>query len=142
VEDMFAIPMGGFNPSFNPRLHAMEYYVGMGETAENLARELKISRKEQEEFSVLSHTKALKAWKEGWYANEVVPVAHNGETVERDEGPREPDVEKMRTLKPAFMEDGSITAATSSPLVHGRRQHHGGHLQPTLHRRGGPAGLQ
>ena len=116
VEDMFAIPMGGFNPSFNPRLHEMEYYIGMGETAENLARELKISREEQEEFSILSHTKALKAWKEGWYANEVVPVVRNGETVERDEGPREPDVEKMRTLKPAFMEDGSITAATSSPL--------------------------
>ena len=43
VEDMFSVPMGGFNPSFNPELYEKEYYMGMGETAENLANELKIS---------------------------------------------------------------------------------------------------
>jgi acetyl-CoA acyltransferase len=116
VEDMFAIPMGGFNPSFHPKLFEMDYYMGMGETAENLARELEISREEQEEFAVRSHSGALKAWEEGWFANEVVPVQHAGAAIDRDEGPRAPDVEKIRSLDPAFMKDGTITAATSSPI--------------------------
>jgi acetyl-CoA acyltransferase len=116
VEDMFAIPMGGFNPSFHPELYEMDYYMGMGETAENLARELDIAREEQEEFAARSHNAALKAWQEGWFANEVVPVTHDGTTIDRDEGPREPDVEKIRSLGPAFMTDGTITAATSSPI--------------------------
>ncbi len=116
VEDMFAIPMGGFNPSFHPTLSDMEYYIGMGETAENLARDLEISRQEQEEFAVRSHVKALEAWEAGHYANEVVPVSRNGEMVERDEGPRQPDLERIRSLDPAFLADGTITAATSSPL--------------------------
>jgi acetyl-CoA acyltransferase len=116
AEDMFAIPMGGFNPSFNPKLVAMDYYIGMGETAEKLARDLKLGREEQETFSVRSHTNALEAWSQGHFADEVVPV-RNGETViDRDEGPRPPDVAKMRTLKPAFMEGGTVTAATSSPI--------------------------
>jgi len=83
VEDMFAIPMGGFNPSFHPGLYEMEYYIGMGETAENLANDLGISRQEQEEFSVASHTKALKAWEEGHFDNEVIPIQRNGDLVER-----------------------------------------------------------
>jgi len=116
VEDMFGIPMGGYNPSFNPALVDLNYYIGMGETAEILASELGISREEQEDFSVNSHAKALAAWKNGSYANEVVPVTNRDETIDRDEGPREPDVEKMRTLKPAFLKEGTITAATSSPV--------------------------
>jgi acetyl-CoA acyltransferase len=116
VEDMFAIPMGGFNPSFNPKLHEIGYYIGMGETAENLGTDRKISREAQEEFSVRSHVKALEAWKEGMFADEVVPVRKGDEVIDRDEGPREPDVDKMRTLKPAFLESGTVTAATSSPI--------------------------
>jgi len=116
VEDMFAIPMGGFNPSFHPELYEMGYYMGMGETAENLAKDLDIPREEQEEFSVRSHTKALEAWQQGCYDHEVVTIQNNGTTVDRDEGPRQPDVEKMRSLKPAFLADGTITAATSSPI--------------------------
>ena len=57
VEDMFQVPMGGFNPSFHPDLYEKEYYIGMGETAENLAKDLDISRKDQEDFSVNSHKK-------------------------------------------------------------------------------------
>ncbi len=116
VEDMFAIPMGGFNPSFHPKLYEMDYYMGMGETAERLAQELDISREEQEEFSFNSHVKALKAWQEGHFANEVVPIKNGDVTVERDEGPREPDPDKARTLKAAFLADGTITAATASPI--------------------------
>ncbi|MFQ5528255.1 MAG: thiolase family protein, partial [Thermoanaerobaculia bacterium] len=116
VEDMFAIPMGGFNPSFHPRLYDMDYYIGMGETAEILAEDLDISREEQEEFAMRSHTKALQAWDNGSFDSEVVPIANNGHSVDRDEGPREPDPDKIHSLKPAFTADGTVTAATSSPI--------------------------
>jgi acetyl-CoA acetyltransferase family protein len=116
VEDMFTIPMGGFNPSFHPRLYEMEYYIGMGETAEILAGDLEISREEQEEFSIRSHEKALAAWEKGSFANEVVPISKNGDVIDRDEGPRSPDPDKIRSLEPAFLADGTVTAATSSPI--------------------------
>ncbi len=116
VEDMFAIPMGGYNPSFHPKLYEMDYYMGMGETAENLARDLEISREEQEEFSVRSHANALEAWEKGYFEDEVVPVANGHGPVTQDEGPRPPDRDKIHSLKPAFLADGSVTAATSSPI--------------------------
>ena len=116
VEDMFSVPMGGFNPSFNPELYEKEYYMGMGETAENLANELNISREDQEEFSINSHKKALSAISEGRFDNELVTVNNNGTEISRDEGPREPNVEKIKSLEPAFDEDGSVTAATASPI--------------------------
>ena len=117
VEDMFSVPMGGFNPDFHPELAEQEYYIGMGETAENLAQEGQISRDEQERFSVESHRKALNAWKNGHFNNEVVPIDVYGETIiEKDEGPREPDIEKIKGLDPAFLENGTITPATSSPI--------------------------
>jgi acetyl-CoA acetyltransferase family protein len=116
VEDMFAIPMGGFNPSFHPRLSEMSYYIGMGETAENLAAELEIGRDEQEEFAARSHANALAAWNEGRFESEVTPVQRGDEVIDRDEGPRQPDLDKMRSLEPAFLEGGTVTAATSSPI--------------------------
>ena len=116
TEDMFGVPMGGFMPSFNPVLYEQEYYIGMGETAENLANELNISREDQETFAVNSHNKALKAIEDGRFSNEIAPVIFNENTVTNDEGPRVPDVEKMKSLDPAFDADGSITAATSSPI--------------------------
>ena len=90
--------------------------MGMGETAENLANELDISREDQEDFAINSHTKALKAIKDGKFNNEILPVEFNGNTVEVDEGPREPNEEKIKSLDPAFDSEGSITAATSSPI--------------------------
>ena len=117
VEDMFSIPPGGFAPDFHPELAEQEYYIGMGETAENLANDGNISREDQEKFAIQSHKKALAAWEAGHYDNEVVPVDMYGETtVAKDEGPREPDVEKIKSLSPAFLEGGSVTAATSSPF--------------------------
>ena len=117
VEDMFSVPMGGFAPDFHPELAEQEYYIGMGETAENLAKDLNISRQDQEEFAMNSHRKALKAYDEGKFEKELIPINVNGETtVSKDDGPREPDEEKIKSLNPAFMEGGSITAATSSPI--------------------------
>ncbi len=116
VEDMFQVPMGGFNPSFHPDLYEKEYYMGMGETAENLAQDLSISREDQEEFSILSHNKALKAQSEGKFDNEIFAISFNDDKLTKDEGPRQPDVEKIKSLNPAFDENGTITAATSSPI--------------------------
>jgi len=117
VEDMFSIPMGGFNPDFNPTLAEQEYYIGMGETAENLAEDGQISREDQENFAVESHQKALDAWKNGRFDNEIIPIDVYGEViVNKDEGPRSPDLEKIKSLSPAFLENGTITPATSSPI--------------------------
>ena len=117
VEDMFSVPMGGFNPDFHPELAEQEYYIGMGETAETLAEEGNISRDAQEEFAVESHNKALDAWANGRFDNEVIPIDVYGEvTIDKDEGPRQPNLEKIQSLNPAFIENGTITPATSSPI--------------------------
>ena len=116
AEDMFGVPMGGFSPSFHPELYEKDYYMGMGETAENLAQELNISRSDQEEFAINSHKKALVASVNGNFSNEIIPIEFNGNTISADEGPREPNVDKIKSLDPAFDAEGTITAATSSPI--------------------------
>ena len=117
VEDMFSIPPGGFAPDFHPELAEHEYYIGMGETAENLANDGNISRKDQDNFSISSHEKALKAYTDGNFDNELIPIDVYGETtIQKDEGPREPNVEKIKSLNPAFIEGGTVTAASSSPF--------------------------
>ena len=117
VEDMFSVPMGGFNPDFHPELAEQEYYIGMGETAETLAKEGNIGRGKQEEFAISSHDKALDAWNQGRFDNEIIPVNVYGEaTITKDEAPRKPDLEKIKSLDPAFIENGTITPATSSPI--------------------------
>jgi len=117
VEDMFSVPMGGFAPDFHPELAEQEFYIGMGETAENLANEGNISREDQDAFSIRSHEKALDAIANGRFDNEIIPIDKYGEvTIDRDEGPRTPDPEKIASLKPAFIDGGSVTAASSSPI--------------------------
>ena len=116
VEDMFSVPMGGFNPSFHPDLYEKEFYIGMGDTAEILAKDLDISREDQEAFAVNSHEKALAAIEGGRYDNEIIPAQVNGVEVSKDEGPRTPDLDKIKSLDPAFDADGTVTAATSSPI--------------------------
>ena len=116
VEDMFSVPMGGFNPSFHPDLYEKEFYIGMGDTAEILAKDLDISREDQEACAVKSHEKALAAMEGGRYDNEIIPAQVNGVEVTKDEGPRTPDLDKIKSLDPAFDADGTVTAATSSPI--------------------------
>ncbi len=120
LEHMTRVPMGGFNPTFDPELHQQGFYIGMGETAEILAREGSISRADQEEFAMRSHRNALRAWAEGAFEGEVVPIElPDGGKCVRDEGPQEPNVEKIRSLPPAFDASGTVTAATSSPVTVG-----------------------
>ncbi len=118
VESMSRIPMGGFNPMPNPAIYAdyPQAYIGMGETAENLAKKYEITRDQQEEFAVNSHKKAAAAAAGGKFDDEIVPIGD----VKAD-GTIRPDssAEKLATLKPAFLADGTVTAATSSPLTDG-----------------------
>ena len=117
VEDMFTIPQGGFAPDFNVKLAEQDYYISMGEGAELLADELKISRSEQEEFSFSSHNKAVAARDAGKFDNEIIPITlEDGTVIDKDSGPRNPDKDKIRSLNPAFKADGTVTAATSSPF--------------------------
>jgi acetyl-CoA acetyltransferase family protein len=140
VESMSRVPMGGFNPSFNPRLMParegetysspyppceLEYgfssYIPMGMTAENLAREHHISREEQDAFALRSHQRALAAIDQGIFKREIVPVPlPDGRVLETDEGPRrDTSLERLASLEPAFLKGGSVTAGNSSPLNDG-----------------------
>ncbi len=118
VESMSRIPMGGFNPMPNPAIfeNYPQAYIGMGETAENLASKYDINRADQDAFAVNSHKKAAAAAEGGKFDDEIVPI---GDVT--TDGTIRPDsnVEKLGTLKPAFLADGSVTAATSSPLTDG-----------------------
>lgn len=122
VESMSRVPMMGFNPMPHPGL-VKEYpqaLVGMGETAENVARRYQVTRADQEAFAVRSHGKAAAAQAAGRLAGEIVPVTVNGKTVAEDGCIRaETTAEGLSGLKPAFREGGTVTAGTSSPLTDG-----------------------
>jgi len=123
VESMSRVPMMGFNPMPHPGL-AKDFpqaYISMGETAENVARLHQVTRRDQEEFAARSHRKTAAAQEAGKLAEEIVPIAGpKGKVVERD-GCIRPDTtaEGLAGLKPAFRQDGTVTAGTSSPLTDG-----------------------
>ena len=74
VESMSRVPMPGFNPMLNPSLVDMDAYIGMGHTAENLAKKYSISRERQEQMALESHQKASKAIEKGEFNDEIIPV--------------------------------------------------------------------
>ena len=127
------VPMGGHSikRTFNPRLAKTTAYIGMGDTAENVARKYGISREQQDLFAYNSHQKALRAWDEGFFDNHVIPVETkvldeegnwHDVTVSKDEGPRRgTSLEKLAELKTVFAEDeaATVTAGNSSPLNDG-----------------------
>jgi 3-oxoadipyl-CoA thiolase len=109
----------------NPRMAALGISTeSMGETGENVAERYGISREDQDAFGLRSHQRAVAAAEAGIFAEEIVPVeAPQGRetvTVEADEGPR-PDasMEKMAKLRPAFRENGTVTAGNASTLNDG-----------------------
>jgi len=108
----------------NPRMEALYGTESMGETAENLAEMYGIPREEQDRFALLSHEKAVRAWDEGRFLGEVVPVpVRRGKEealVSVDEGPRrDTSLEKLAALRPVFREGGTVTAGNASPLNDG-----------------------
>ncbi len=109
----------------NPKMQERFELIGMGETAENVAKKFGITREEQDEFALNSQKKGAAAWEAGAFDAEVVPLEipqRKGPAIrlERDESPRaDSSLEALAKLKPAFRADGSVTAGNSSPLNDG-----------------------
>ena len=122
IESMTRVPLGGYNPMPSPKLMDSypQAYMSMGITAENVARQYQITREDQQAFAVKSHAKAAAAREEGRLKDEIVPIKANGHEVTED-GCIRPGTtqEALSGLKPAFDENGTVTAGTSSPLTDG-----------------------
>ena len=121
VETMSLVKRGGWNRDLHPLIEENypDAYISMGMTAENLAREYSISRLDQELFALNSHKKALSAQSNQLLTNEIIPVATEEKIIENDGCIRSTSIEKMSKLPPAFLDTGTVTAATSSPLTDG-----------------------
>jgi acetyl-CoA acyltransferase len=139
TESMSMVPMGGNKVAPNPWLmeHYPDSYLGMGLTAENLARKYGITRQQADEFSYGSHQKALAAIAAGKFKDEIVPVevrntvVSNGDgrggraktttsNFDTDEGPRaDTSLDALARLKPAFHAHGTVTAGNSSQMSDG-----------------------
>ncbi len=118
VESMSRVPMGGFNPLPSPALYNAlpAAYMSMGLTAEQVCKKLSIPRQAQEEFALKSHQKAAKAD----FSGEIINITTKAGVVNKDGCIRpETTLEKMAELKPAFDANGTVTAATSSPVTDG-----------------------
>ena len=136
AESMSSVPMTGFKPELNYDVvndgHE-DYYWGMGNTAEAVANQFKVSREDQDEFAFNSHMKALKAQAENRFQDQIVPITvnqtyldENGKkalksyTVTKDEGPRKgTSKEALAKLRAVFAAGGSVTAGNSSQMSDG-----------------------
>jgi len=108
----------------NSRLSKLYHPYSMGETAENVADQWKISREEQDAFGLQSQQRYFKAAEAGKFNEEIVPIQipqRKGDPIEfsKDEYPRETSMEKLGSLKPAFKADGTVTAGNSSGINDG-----------------------
>jgi len=122
VESMSRVPIMGFNPLPHPEFSAREpgAYMGMGDTAENVAAKWEVGRKEQEEFALRSQGRAAAARESGKFTDEIIPIAGKKGAIAQDGCIRpETTLETLAGLKPAFNEHGVVTAGTSSPLTDG-----------------------
>jgi acetyl-CoA acyltransferase len=135
VECMSPIPFGGWKitPNYDVAKNNPDWYWGMGLTAEEVAKVYNVTREAQDEFSVHSHMKALKALENGNFKNEIVPVKvkeiylddnekrkEKEYTIDTDEGPRKgTNVEALSKLRPVFTVGGSVTAGNSSQTSDG-----------------------
>ncbi|MGC1515493.1 MAG: acetyl-CoA C-acyltransferase [Maribacter sp.] len=136
AESMSSVPMTGYKTELNydvVKAGHEDYYWGMGNTAEAVANEYKVSREDQDEFAYHSHMKALKAQAENRFQDQIVPIeveetyvgkdgkkATKKYTVTKDEGPRAgTSVEVLNKLRPVFAAGGSVTAGNSSQMSDG-----------------------
>lgn len=135
TESMSLVPVMGFKTALNYGIAKDNptYYTSMGLTAEEVSKQYKISREEQDQFSYESHIKAAKAWKDGKFKDEVVPITvkevyvdenmkkkTREYVVEKDEGIRaDTTVEGLSKLKPVFAAGGTVTAGNSSQTSDG-----------------------
>jgi 3-oxoadipyl-CoA thiolase len=111
----------------NPRMDELYSTESMGETGENVAERYGVSREEQDRFALQSHQRAVAARKEGRFDDQIAPIEvppksrrEEPTTMSADEGPREDtSLEKLAKLRPAFRENGTVTAGNSSTLNDG-----------------------
>ncbi|CAI8387002.1 MAG: 3-ketoacyl-CoA thiolase [Cryomorphaceae bacterium] len=134
VESMSLVPMGGWRTVLNYEIaqEHPEYYLGMGLTAEEVARDYNVSREDMDAFSLASHQKAAAAIRDGKFKDAIVPITveevyvENDQrktrsyVVDTDEGVREDtSLEALAKLRPAFKQGGSVTAGNSSQTSDG-----------------------
>ena len=108
----------------NKKLTDKYYPYSMGETAENVAKQWKISRHAQDEFALASQLKYFEALAAGKWKDEIVPVEITPNKTEqiifdKDEHPRKTSLEKLSQLRPAFVKEGTVTAGNSSGINDG-----------------------
>ncbi|HWL45131.1 MAG TPA: acetyl-CoA C-acetyltransferase [Ilumatobacter sp.] len=98
-----------------------DYYIAMGQTAENVAQHENVSRQEQDEFAALSQQRAVAAVESGFWAEELTPLTLlDGTVIDKDDCPRSgTTVESLAGLRPAFRADGTVTAGNACPLNDG-----------------------
>src|SRR5256885_6243656 len=95
-------------------------YIAMGVTAENVADKYGVSREDMDKYAKRSQDLAVESRDSGFFDREIIPVEVDGNVVEKDDGPRpNTTLEKLAELKPAFREDGTVTAGNSCPLNDG-----------------------
>ena len=135
TESMSMVPMMGYKSALNYTISKEhpDYYLNMGLTAEELAKEYSITREMSDEFSLNSHQKAINAIKKGFFKDEIVPIdveetyinkegkkESRNQTINTDEGPRkETSLKVLSKLKPAFKVMGQVTAGNSSQMSDG-----------------------
>lgn len=136
AESMSSVPMTGYKPELNYDLIKAghkDYYWGMGNTAEAVANQFKVSREDQDEFAYNSHMKSLRAQAENRFQDQIVPIevvqnyidvngkkATKSFIVNKDEGPRAgTNIEALAKLRPVFAAGGSVTAGNSSQMSDG-----------------------
>ena len=122
VESMTFIPMNGLNYDPHPQLNKdnPNVYMSMGLTAENVAKKFNISRNDQQDFAINSHTKANTARELKYFDDEIVTINHGEAKINQDGGIRpNTNQEILDGLKLVFDENGTVTAGTASPLTDG-----------------------
>jgi acetyl-CoA C-acetyltransferase len=115
------LPMPNWkNPKLNGEDGRPDLYIEMGQTAENVADKYDVKREDMDKYAQRSQELAVASQESGFFDREIAPVEFDGTTVARDDGPR-PDstLEKLAELKPAFRENGRVTAGNSCPLNDG-----------------------
>jgi acetyl-CoA C-acetyltransferase len=115
------IPSPDFkNPLLNGEDGRTDLYIDMGQTAENVAENYDVKREDMDRYAQRSQELAVKSQQDGFFDREIVPVDVNGTSVSKDDGPRaDSTYEKLASLKPAFRENGRVTAGNSCPLNDG-----------------------
>jgi len=122
IESMTSVPINGLNYSPHPEIlkNQPNVYLSMGLTAENVAKKFNISRKEQQDFAIQSHTKAFKAQSTNAFDEEITIIKNQDIEIIKD-GTIRPNTnqEILDGLKLVFDQEGTVTAGTSSPLTDG-----------------------